>query len=108
MNGELHAGVRGEYKIWYPNGEIKAVYPLLFLDSKDLLPYYDDLPKDQYRLLRNLVYARHGYIFKSEDLKAVFNQFTWYEPNPNFSESMLTDEEKAYVRKIQKKEAEFK
>lgn len=108
LNGELHEGIRGEYRIWGPKEEAKAVYPLMFLNSSDLLPYYDDLPKDQYRLLRNLVYARHGYIFKSEDLKTIFSQFTWYEPNPDFSESMLSAEEKEYIRKIQGKEAELK
>ncbi|MCQ2613883.1 MAG: YARHG domain-containing protein [Treponemataceae bacterium] len=108
LNGELHEGVRDEYRIWSPKEEVKAIYPLMFLSSADPLPWFDDLPESQYRLLRNLVYARHGYIFKSADLKAVFSQFTWYEPDPHFSESMLSAEEKAYVKKIQQKEADLK
>jgi len=104
MNGELHEGYQGEYKMWFPKEEAKAVYPLMFMDSNDPLPFYENLPKDQYRLLRNLVYARHGYIFKSEDLKAIFNQFSWYKPNPDFKESDLSKEEKAYVERMLKME----
>ncbi|WP_078775722.1 YARHG domain-containing protein [Fibrobacter intestinalis] len=29
-------------------------------------------------ILRNSIFARHGYIFKSEDLKAYFSKFNWY------------------------------
>lgn len=108
LNGELHEGVcREDVRWWYPEEEVKAVYPLMFLDSSDLLPFYDNLPKDQYRLLRNMVYARHGYRFNSADLKAVFNQFTWYEINPEFSESMLSAEEKEYVARLLRKEKEL-
>ena len=33
-----------------------------------------------FRIWRNAMYARHGYIFKSKDLKAYFSQFSWYRP----------------------------
>ncbi len=62
-------------------------------------PTFFDTENVQYRLLRNLVYARHGYIFRSEDLRAVFSRFTWYEPNPDFSESMLSGPKKNTTRK---------
>lgn len=32
------------------------------------------------RILRNAIYARHGYIFKSDDLREYFSQFSWYTP----------------------------
>lgn len=34
----------------------------------------------QYRIWRNAMFARHGYIFKSADLREHFSQFTWYVP----------------------------
>ena len=36
------------------------------------------LDKDQRRLLRNYIFARHGYIFKDPQLQNYFNQFDWY------------------------------
>ena len=32
------------------------------------------------RIWRNAMFARHGYIFKSADLREYFSQFTWYVP----------------------------
>ena len=32
------------------------------------------------RLLRNMIYARHAYSFKSQDLQKWFSKFDWYEP----------------------------
>jgi hypothetical protein len=33
------------------------------------------------RLLRNEIFARHGYIFKSQELTDYFSKFDWYQPN---------------------------
>jgi hypothetical protein len=56
----------------------------------------DDLYSRFYvKVLRNEIYARHGKIFKSESLQAVFANLKWYKPNPNFKESMLNEYEKA-------------
>lgn len=49
--------------------------------------YLDTLEKDEIALLRNEIYARHGYIFQTEEYRNYFNQKDWYYPNPNFSES---------------------
>jgi YARHG domain len=49
------------------------------------------------KVLRNEIYARHGKIFKSENLQRVFRNQSWYKPDPNFSESMLNEYEKANV-----------
>ena len=32
------------------------------------------------RLLRNEIFARHGYIFKSQELTNYFSKFDWYQP----------------------------
>lgn len=36
--------------------------------------------KEELRIMRNYIFARHGYIFKSKDLKKYFKQFDWYSP----------------------------
>ena len=46
------------------------------LDLRDLL----ELSKAELRLLRNEIYARHGQIFNSEDLRTHFSQESWYRP----------------------------
>lgn len=45
-------------------------------------------------LMRNEIYARHGYIFKTEPYKSYFNSKYWYVPNENFNENMLSELEK--------------
>lgn len=52
------------------------------------------------RLARNEIYARHGYIFQSDELQAYFNGMSWYEANPYYDGS-LTSVEKANVEFIQ-------
>lgn len=51
------------------------------LDSQKLTD--EDLrymSKHELRLLRNEIFARHGYIFKSRDLQEHFNSKSWYHP----------------------------
>ena len=58
------------------------------------------LNKNQLRLLRNAIYASHGYSFKAEDLKEVFSFCSWYKINPNFSEDDFTEKECVYLKLI--------
>ena len=59
--------------------------------------------KPELRILRNEVFARKGYVFKSDDLNTYFTSKSWYKPTPN-KPIELTDEEKAYVNKIKQVE----
>ncbi len=59
-----------------------------------------DVPKSQLRYLRNLVFARHGYIFKSAELQKLYQTFSWYKPNSAFSEHTFSEEEKEFVRSV--------
>ena len=60
------------------------------------------------RLLRNTVFAQHGYLFKDEVLMTYFSKFDWYMPDPNLTieQIVLTDTEKAFVEEIARKEKE--
>lgn len=52
----------------------------------------------------NEIYARHGYIFKSEDLKNYYKQFNWYHesvPAGQFTTSMFNSTEHANVDAMQ-------
>lgn len=50
--------------------------------------------------LRNSVYARHGYVFKSQELNNYYKQFSWYHPNPSVTDAALNSMEKANVEFI--------
>ena len=55
----------------------------------------EELTKDELALLRNEIYARHGYVFNLEEYKTYFNRKSWYRPNEYFDESMFNEIEKA-------------
>lgn len=66
---------------------------------------YDDLEGCDggwLRILRNSIYARHGYKFKSADLQRYFGQFSWYHPQYSDVDSKLSAIEKANVKEIKK------
>ncbi|MCR4743566.1 MAG: YARHG domain-containing protein [Treponema sp.] len=65
---------------------------------------YQYYTKKQLRILRNHIYAIHGYQFKSKDLADIFGNLSWYQKNPNYSDSLLSDEEKKEIEIIQKEE----
>ncbi|MEH7082900.1 YARHG domain-containing protein [Neobacillus drentensis] len=62
-----------------------------------------NLTKDQLRLARNEIYARHGYVFKSQDLQTYFSGKSWYQPDPSFDGS-LNEIEKENVNFIKARE----
>ena len=53
------------------------------------------------KVMRNEIYARLGYIFKTDDMKNYFNEQNWYNPRYNNGESMLTALEKKNIKFIQ-------
>lgn len=61
---------------------------------------YDDirgLSGSKLRIMRNYIFARHGYKFKSSDLQKYFAQYSWYEPRYNDVYSSLSSTEKHNV-----------
>jgi hypothetical protein len=88
------------------------LYSFPFNCEEKLEPYqYIFLTSKQLQVIRNAYYARHGYIFKNMALKKMYlnlNQETFgginYRENPNFSESMLTDTDRANIETIRRLE----
>lgn len=64
--------------------------------------------KQQLRLMRNEIYARHGWEFQSEDLKKHFSQFSWYKPLGNNNSIKLSDLEQFNVDLIKSMESFLK
>ena len=67
----------------------------------------DDLnmmPPSELCLMRNEIFARYGFIFKSEDLKKHFEAEKWYRPLFNNVDRFITPREKHNILLIQKHE----
>lgn len=65
------------------------------------------LTKEQLRIARNEIYARHGRIFKSDDLNGYFQSKTWYTGTvapENFTDDILNVYEKYNAKFIQEQE----
>ncbi len=54
------------------------------------------LSKEELRIARNEIYARHGYMFKSADLKEYFGSKSWYQPIFNETSSLDLNEYELY------------
>lgn len=54
------------------------------------------------KILRNLPFARRGYIFKNAELQAYYTRMNWYLPNQNYEAlpELLTEQEKAWIEKF--------
>jgi hypothetical protein len=65
---------------------------------------FEGMFTEDLRVLRNEIYARRGKVFKSKDLKEYFAAQSWYKPDPNFQDEMLSEVEKKNLAVI--KEAE--
>lgn len=65
---------------------------------------FSGLFTEDLRLLRNEIYARHGRVFKTKILNDYFSEQTWYRPDLNYSDAILTAIESNNLKAI--KEAE--
>ena len=53
--------------------------------------------KIQLKLLRNTIFAKYGRSFKSETLKSWFAKKDWYNVDPKYTDSILTDTDKKNI-----------
>ncbi|MGE7882253.1 TcaA 3rd/4th domain-containing protein [Bacillus sp. NPDC094077] len=61
------------------------------------------LSKEQLKIARNEIYARHGHIFQTKDMQVYFSKQSWYRENPYFT-GTLTDIESYNVEFIKSRE----
>ncbi len=79
----------GEYgpvqgNVWHRLKEVSPNGRWDFL-SKEIVPetFMWRYPSGLIRIIRNEIYARHGYVFNSADLKEYFSKQPWYKPLNN-------------------------
>lgn len=60
------------------------------------------LTKDDLRKLRNTIYAMHGHPFQDKELRAFYERFIWYIPDPNLENvaQRLSPEEQRMISEI--------
>ena len=63
------------------------------------------LTLEDLKLLRGIVFGRHGRVFKDLDIKSYLDEQSWYKPNPDFKNSMLNDVERRNLDLIRIAEA---
>lgn len=69
--------------------------------SKANEKYFRRFNKSELRLMRNEIFASHGYIFSSPDLKEYFENKKWYKPISKDVNDKLTEIEKYNIKLIQ-------
>ena len=57
------------------------------------------------KLLRGIIFGRHGRVFKDFDIKSYLEEQPWYKANPDFKNSMLNDMERRNLDLIRIAEA---
>ncbi len=81
-------------------------YPML---SYQKLPdsFFENRNEEELRLMRNEIFARYGYIFRSRDLASHFEKESWYRKVfDEIPEDVLTDIEKYNIKRVQEAEKE--
>lgn len=58
------------------------------------------------KMLRGVVFGRHGRVFKDRDIQSYLKDKAWYKPDANFSNSMLNATERANLDLMRELEAE--
>ena len=63
------------------------------------------LEMEDLKLLRGIIFGRHGRVFKDYDIKSYLEEQSWYKANPDFNNSMLNDIERRNLDVIRIAEA---
>ena len=81
-------------------GDVSPMEDPSQLDKLLTVKQLENLSRRDLRLLRNTVYARHGWRFKSPLLQEYFAAMEWYKEDPTFTEKGLTKIDTANIKLI--------
>lgn len=85
-----------------PNN-IPGIYPQGSLELLDYSDLYDLKPREL-KIMRNEIFARHGFIFETEDMLDYFLSQSWYEPRYTNVNDKLSKIEKQNIDLIKRYE----
>ena len=63
------------------------------------------VPLEELKLMRGIVFGRHGRVFKDAEIRGYLQAQDWYKPNPDFQNSMLNSTERRNLDVIRDAEA---
>lgn len=88
-----------EYGYSDSEGEMLTEDVMAFNASNTVLKKEDveNMYKGDLQVIRNAIYARHGYSFKNRKMRYVFDQIAWYTPVHTDVRTNLTDLEKKNI-----------
>jgi hypothetical protein len=78
----------------------QLVYPLIGASTYKLPPL-NTLSPNELKRMRNSIFAQYGRLFNDPALQQYFNQQWWYQPNPNYSDNLLSQEDKEALKALQ-------
>ncbi|HYP52648.1 MAG TPA: YARHG domain-containing protein, partial [Pyrinomonadaceae bacterium] len=61
--------------------------------------------EEQLKMMRGIVFGRHGRVFKDADIRNYLQERPWFKPNPQFQNSMLNETERRNLDLIRVEEA---
>ena len=76
-----------------------------FAKQEVTLSQLQEMPLEDLRLLRGLVFGRHGRVFKDADIRDYLKGRPWFKPNPDFQNSLLNEIERKNLDIIREAEA---
>jgi hypothetical protein len=91
-NGKIYYGDQSLYT--------DVMFYELYLGPVEKYLKFDNQQRLQARALRNEIYARHGKIFSTPEMKRIFESAKWYKPRPDFNERALNAIEKKNIQFI--------
>lgn len=116
---QTHTALRFNCMKFHPKGELYIRIPWLeqsgggsdsFDSRKMSLPYNlidfvypsEARNEESYKILRNYPYARRGYIFKTDFIRAYYQRMPWYFEDPSYIADIekLTTSEKNWLQKL--------
>ena len=77
------------------------------LENDITLYHIVNLNNDELRILRNAIYAKHGYQFRSTDLKNYFSKFSWYKAEYSNVDNKLNEIDFGNIQLIQNVERNY-
>lgn len=104
MNTKITKKYYSDKTDWYKEGKIDTrTYPTI---KKYASIWLEEIEKNKHKILRNLPFAKRGYIFKDYSLATFFRYQKWYKPNKQYNTSLfdLSVKELKWRENIIKKE----
>lgn len=87
----------------YTSQNVSGIYPegsTRLLRNSDI----QGLTSWDLKIMRNEIFARKGYIFKTEDMTTYFSSQSWYDPKYSKVDKLLSSIEKRNIEYIKKYE----